>query len=201
MSLSRYTNETTIKTLNIPQYGQLFTEDDIKNLTSKKLIPALSSIDTPTGKLVTELHIYTFNGDYLGSTYDTDLELDRETNGMFIDIRQVFTLANITKGSYKVIFNLISPVFGRPTSTDPAELDWPVFIREVAPLRDELKLTIRNTEESLAINKFKTYIEELTQLNMLNNLVINFGQNNVYKVINLRYDKRDPNIFYVKLYN
>lgn len=199
MSLARYINEETIKVLNSPQYGQIFEEQDLKNLITEIMVPTISSLQSNTGTLLPELHIYTFNGDYVGSIYDNKLILERDSNSLLIDVRQVFKVANIRRGSYKIVFNLMAPIFGRPGS-ESTSANWPIFAREISPDRTEVKLTITDTSQSTALQQFREYVNILAKNDILNNLVINFGNNQVYKVLKIRFDKNDQNVFYLKLY-
>jgi len=199
MSLSRYTNEDYIKISNAPQFGQIFLDVDLKNLSSEMLIPTISSLEASKGRLLPEVHIYTFNGDYIGSAYDNELILEHDSNSLLFDVRQVFKLANIDRGSYKIVFNLMSPLFGRAGRGTDAE-SWPAFAREISPDRTEVKMTIKDASQGVALQQFREFTNDLTSIDLLNNLVVNFGSNQIYKILKIRFDKNDQNVFYLKLY-
>ena len=199
MSLSRYTNEDFIKISNAPQFGQIFLDVDLKNLSSEILVPTISSLETNKGRLLPEVHIYTFNGDYIGSAYDNELILEHDSNSLLFDVRQVFKLANIDRGSYKIVFNLMSPLFGRAGSGTDAD-SWPAFAREISPDRTEVKMTIKDASQGVQLQQFREFTNDLTSIDLLNNLVVNFGSNQIYKILKIRFDKYDQNVFYLKLY-
>lgn len=200
MSLNRFINFDSVLSTNEPQYGQVFEDRDLANVNSTLLSPTISSLESTTGKLVPEVHVYSFNGDLIGSAYDNKFIIDAENKGVFIDLREVFRAGGIERGSYKIAVNLIAPVYGRPLPGSLDNREWPTFIKEISPNRDEVMLTVTSAAQHLALQEFREYCQSLGELDILNNLVINFGFNEVYKIINIRFDRYDQNIFYIKLY-
>lgn len=200
MSLLRYINIDYIKSNNSPQYGKLFDDLDLKNIKSTYLIPISNDIEYNIDNLLSELHIYTFNGDYIGSAYNNSINVSTDTNSLLIDIREVFKIANINKGSYKIIFNLSAPIFGN-LKNKPNIDSMPLFAKEISPDRTEIKIALKSENRSASLQQFREYVNALSSTNELNNLVVNFGSNYIYKILKLRFDKNDQNVFYVKLYN
>jgi len=196
MSLERYINVETIKSTNKPQYGVVYKNDDLENMGYEQYAAQIPTVED--GSLFTEVHVYTFNGDYIGSTYDATLLRDIDSNSILIDAREVFAVLGIEKGSYKIVTNIISPVFG---SARKGELK-PAFIQEVSPERNEIKFTISNPETfGVALQQFREFLFSLSPIDMLNNFIVNFGENEIYKVLNVRFDELDQNVFYIKTYN
>lgn len=198
--MNRFINKQSILSLNIPQYGQIYTDVDYSNLHHDKLIPTINSLTSIQDNLVSELHVFTVDGDYLGSAINSKLYIDTSTKNIFFDIREVFAMANITRGSYKLVFNLLYPVLGRPDRADVANINWPLVLKEISPDRTELKLVVTNTNID-KLSNFKEYVKQLSSVDLLNNLCINFGENNINKIINIKFDSVESNVIYVKLYN
>lgn len=196
MSLQRYINNETILVLNTPQYGKLYSDHVLKLLDGDSYIPMLNF---NLGDIVSELHIYTYSGDYVGSNINSKVEFDTDTKNVLIDVRNIFKSANITKGTYKVVSNLIYPTFGYPNYMDTEAKDWPVFIKEISPDKDEIAFSLTSNIHNIGLANFKTYASSLVQIGQLNNIVVNFGQNRIYKIINIRFDEVDPNVFYIKI--
>jgi len=111
---------------------------------------------------------------------------------LLVDVRSTFAEANISRGSYIVGINFFQDVWGDFDSRK-------VFVKEISPDRDEIKLSVdkKVLEE---YPHFKTYIQSLTDNNILNNLVINFGFNRIQKIVNVWFDESEDGTFYIKLY-
>jgi hypothetical protein len=138
-----------------------------------------------------EIHVYTFYGDYLiGNHNNLFTVLDNSTNSLLVDVRGVFQQANISKGSYLVVYNLFANVWG---GLD----DEKVFVKEISPDRTELQLTV-DLEFMQEFQAFQSYVSGLQVEGSLNNLVINFAFNRLAKVTNIRFEGSD--MIYLKLY-
>lgn len=201
MSLIRFKNRASFLKLNEPQYGQILSESDIKVLTNEILIPTIESLNLINNQIIAETHIYTFDGDLITSAINTSVLTNTSNKNVFFNIKQVFDLARITNGSYKIGLNLIHPVYGRPTSDDIKNVYWPVAAMEISPDRREVKFSIIDKTQILAVQQFRDYIASLSRLDILNNLIVNFGSNRINKIINIKFDRDDIGTFYVKLYN
>ena len=199
MSLNRFINKDVILKLNSPEYGQDLTIKDQSALSPLLLSPNLSSI-VDKSKLINEVHVYTFDGDYLGSVINNDIILESTSNNIFLDSKKVFDILNIKVGSYKLAFNFLLPVFGSPNFNDIESVYWPSVVKEISPERDEIKLIV-NDQQRLSLHQFKDYVFNLSSEDLLNNLVINFGSNRINRILNVKFDPIDQNVFYIKLYN
>ena len=197
MSLQRYINNESILSLNIPQYGKLYSDHYLQLLNSDSFIPL---VNFNINSLLSELHIYSFTGNYLGSSFSSTLDFDSDTKNILIDVRNLFKIANITKGSYKLVNNLFYPVFGSPSADDTANVNWPVYVREISPERNEIALSLTNQSHKSGLAQFRAYADQLKSEGKLNNIVVNFGKNRVYKVINIKSDVEDPLLFYIKIH-
>ncbi len=197
--MNRFTNKDSILTLNIPQYGQVYTDIDYVNLQHEKVIPTFNSLIDVEGDLISELHIFSVNGDFIGSAINSKLNIDTTSKNIFVDVREIFKLANITRGSYKLVFNLLYPVLGKPDRTDIVNANWPILLKEASPDGTELKLSVTNNNLD-KLQPFIDYVSTLNSVDLLNNLSINFGQNNIYKILNIKFDRANPSTIYVKLY-
>ena len=189
MSLNRFTNRELLLSINEPQYGQLWTDKDLSVLNDMILIPADPNI---VADHRSELHIYSFYGDSLLSNHDSTYAIfEKLTNSLLIDIRTTFKEANIDRGSYLVVINLFKDIWGRFSQE-------PVVLREISPDGTELKLSI-DRKYIDQYPSFQADIQNLVQNNILNNLVVNFGYNNIGKVVNVWFDG-DGQTIYLKLY-
>ncbi len=201
MSLKRFTNTNSFIKLNQIQYGQVFTTSDLNILDYKTLVPEIDSVTNYSDRIVTEVHVYSFNGDYIGSSTNPSIITDKLTRNFFVDISEVFKIGGIINGSYKIIINILTPVFGRPTKSDILNIQWPAALIERSPNGKEVKFQVVDDKLYNELDKFKDFINKLSGLDLLNNLIVNFGLNRANKVLNIKFDRYDKTIFYVKFYN
>lgn len=187
MSLARYFNQQTLLSLNQASLGQLFTNEDLGILDNQLLVPVDGNI---VNNQVSEVHIYSFYGDYISGNHNAGYSFrDDSTNSLLIDIGSVFKEANISKGSYIIALNLFQEVWGNKGSET-------VLVKEISPDRTEIHFQIdkRFTGE---LETFKSKVQTFIDSGELNNLVVNFGFNQIQKIINIRFDGND---IYVKFY-
>jgi hypothetical protein len=190
MSLTRYENRDIIVQLNQPQYGQLFLQEDLDILPHKYLVPNDPNF---VNNNITQVHIYSFYGDYIAGNHSaTYMKHDVGTNSLLVDLAETFRAANIRRGSYIVVVNLINEIWGNPDRN-------PVYIREISPRRDEVKLSVPSNM-MIELRQFMETVNTLQNEDILNNLVIDFGFNRVSKISLIKFDKNDPSIIYLKLY-
>jgi hypothetical protein len=190
--LERFINQEAIQDLHDPVYGQLFTNEDLKILDHSDFIPQDPNILTGQKS---ELHIYSFYGDYITGDHNAaHVLLDQYSNSFLLNVRETFKEAGITRGSYVIVSNLFQEVWGA--------LETPVaIVREISADRTEIKFSIYDKKLLNEFEQvFKSKIQGLTDNNILNNLVVNFGFNRIQKIIKVKFDSKDPGIFYVKLY-
>jgi len=190
VSLERYINKQKILSELQIQYGQLWSDKDLFVLDDVVLIPQDPNL---VKNQRSELHVYSFYGDYLIGNHDAKYTfLEDVSNSLLVDIRSTFAEANISRGSYIVAINCFQNAWGNLDNKK-------VFVKDISPDRTELKLSVDKKVLS-EYGTFKAYIQTLTDNNILNNLVINFGFNQIQKVVNIWFDEVEEATFYVKLY-
>lgn len=165
----------------------MFTDQDLGLLSSTVLIPSDPKI---IDGQVTEVHIYSFYGDYILGNHNAGYVFhDQYTNSLLIDVKKVFQEANILKGSYLVAINLFQSIWGEYGSE-------PVILREISPDRTELHLKVDKRFEG-DLGAFSTKVLDYKLNDFLNNVVINFGFNQIQKITNIRIEGSD---IFIKLY-
>lgn len=167
--------------------GQLFSNEDLLILDNQVLVPVDGNI---VNNQVSEVHIYSFYGDYISGNHNAGYTFrDDSSNSLLIDIGSVFREARITKGSYIIALNLFQEVWGNQGVE-------PVLVKEISPNRTEIHFQIdkRFTGE---LEAFKGKVQTFIDSGELNNLVVNFGFNQIQKIVNIRFDGND---IYVKFY-
>lgn len=190
MSLDRYVNKEKILSELQKKYGQLWNNKDLSVLDDVVLIPHDPNI---INNQRSELHVYSIYGDYLLGNHDAKYTfLENVSNSLLVDVRTTFKEANYTAGSYIIAINCFQNAWGNLDNKT-------VFVKEISPDRTEIKLSVdKKALDQYSV--FKSYVRSLIQNNVLNNLVINFGFNQIQKVINIWFDENNSGIFYVKLY-
>jgi len=139
-----------------------------------------------------EIHILSFYGDMIASNHDAVYTVfDKTTNSLLVDVRSTFADAGIEKGSYLIVVNMFSDVWGSFGNEK-------VILRELSPDRTELKFTVDKTALG-EFGWFRDYFIDLSNEDVVNGLVVNFGYNRIQKVVNAWFDG-DGSTFYVKLY-
>ena len=93
MSLNRFINKDSFLKLNEAQYGQDISIQDQKVLSSLLLTPSFTSIDSKE-KVVNEVHVYTFDGDYLGSVINNNIIIETTSNNIFLDSKLINLSSN-----------------------------------------------------------------------------------------------------------
>lgn len=189
MSLQRYINQEDLLNPNSPRYAQLLLDGDVDLLQPTTMVPVERDL-FGSGELRSELHVYTFYGDYLTGNHNNKLiGLDANTRSLLLDVRGVFAQSRITKGSYVIVHNLFKNVWG---GFDAERL----FVKEISPDRTECQFTV--DEEYLdEFQQFQTFLGGISLAGDLNTLAINFGFNRIGNVVNVRFD---GNSFFVKFY-
>lgn len=190
MSLSRYVNWETIVQLNEPQYGQVFDSQDLQLLNPEFIVP---EGDDFILEYIPQLHIYSFYGDYVtGDHYASYLKHDKYTNSMLIDVADVFRSANIRRGSYIISVNLFKSVWGNPKSLK-------AVLREISPDRTEMKFSIGSGVNRDELSQFGSLVKSMSLDGSIAGLIVDFGFNKICNISSVKFDKKDPNVFYIKL--
>jgi len=190
VSLERYINKEKILSELQVQYGQLWSDQDLSILDDVVLIPHDPNI---VNNQRSELHVYSFYGDYLIGNHSAQYSfLEPVSNSLLVDIRTTFSEAGISRGSYIIAVNCFKAVWGDFDNRK-------VFVKEISPDRTEIKVSVDKKHLS-EFPFFKAYVRSLSDNNILNNLVINFGFNRIQKVVNVWFDEEEGGVFYLKLY-
>lgn len=201
MSLERYTNSTEIKNAKSKLEAFVISKNDISTISQD--IAVLSEISTEVNskyKLSVESHIYNFNGDYIISDYNTSYKHSTKYSDFTFDIANIFDSNNLLYGNFKVIMSFFVNLIGDYDSN-------PFTIQEISPDRTELKLFVKdsyilnNPSIVSEVELFKNFAGSLRANNLLNNLVLNFNENKVVQIVNIKVDCRDRIVLYVKLYS
>lgn len=182
--MQRYINSSIILNLNEPAYGQLWTTKDLDLLDDIDLIPTDPHI---INNQTSEVHIYSFYGDYISGNHNAGYTiLEKNTNSLLIDVGTVFREAGISRGSYRIALNVFQNVWGLFGSE-------PAIVKEISPDRTEIHFKVNGDQ----YDQFQSKVQELSNQDILNGLVVNFGFNQVQKIINIRFESDG---FFVKLY-
>lgn len=200
MSLERYTNSTEIINAKNKLEAFVISKNDINTISQD--IAVLSEISTDSSskfKLCVESHIYNFKGDYIVSEYNTPYKHSNKYSDFTFDIANIYDSNNLLYGNFKIVMSFLVNLIGDYDTN-------PFSIQEISPDRTELKLIVK---ESYILNNpniisevelFKNFAGGLKVKNLLNNLVLNFNQNRVNQVVNIKVDCRERIILYIKLY-
>lgn len=165
----------------------MWAKEDLEILDDQILVPVDPKI---TENQVSEVHIYSFYGDYISGNHNAGYTLhDAYTNSLLIDIGKVFKEANIQRGSYIIALNLFQELWG-------AYGNEPLLVKEISPDRTEIHFQVDKKFVS-GLDVFKAKVQTFIDAGTLNNLVVNFGFNQVQKIINVRFEGES---FYVKFY-
>jgi len=173
--------------INQATTGQLWSNSDLSILDELVLVPIDPNI---TKDQISEVHIYSFYGDYIVGNHNAGYTFhDQYTNSLLIDIGKVFKEANIQKGSYIIALNLFQEIWGSQGIE-------PIILKEISPDRTELNFQV-DKKFLPQYQAFQAKVQTFIDAGTLNNVVVNFGFNQIQKLINIRFDTDE---FYVKLY-
>lgn len=188
MSLTRFYNFENLLTFARPEFGQVYDPQGFKLIDSSLLLPN----DTNISQGVVEAHLYSFYGDYLKSSYNVPYMLPSDgTSTITVDIRKLFAEAAITRGSFRVAINVHQNLFG--TAYLPS-----VVAQEISPDRTEVKFGVHTRNfSSVHLTSLKDQVSSFQSQNLLNLVNVNFGSNELYSVVNIRFDQ-PAGVVYVK---
>lgn len=199
--LSVYTNQQDLlKSNSITQASRLESVDK-ELLDSRDFAITFKKGSKPN----LELHVYTPDGAYLTGNHSAlySIESNDTTSQtvayqhLAIDAVTELESLGITRGQYKIIYNLFDNIVG---SFDGQKL----WIKEVSPSRRELRIQLSDNSSSTLLSQYETFRNRWKSLsidNIFDSFVINFGFNKTYQIINVKFNL-DSNIpeFFVKLY-
>lgn len=151
-----------------------------------------------------ELHVYTETGDYIGSehqvqnwSHTTD---ERGIRKVKLDVHNDIRRLNFARGNFKFVYNFNRNLIGSANTEEK------LFIAEVSPSRRELLVRLTDPKSTYLQNQVRYFNTQvlnnnlaISRLNRQIELAMNFGNNNIIKVINIRVQPNRQE-FLVKLY-
>lgn len=186
MSLERFFNRQELLRTKQRREGQTLTTLDLSTISHDTQI--LTKVDE--SKVLAEAHIYNTAGDYFISDYNVPFKFDSKYRDVLIDIPSLFDRQDLINGEYKVSFSFLSPLIG-----DIQTL--PFFLEEISPDRTEVKLTVKDSyqqefpEVKNSVKQFQQVAGYLKSQGLLNNIVLNFGENRIIQIVNAKTECRD----------
>ena len=184
MSLDRFTNRDEILQKDGITAGITWKQSDID------ILQLSTQNVTLTDTSVVELHAYVRDiGDYIVGGSIQDFVFENDT--IWIDHATAMSKFGIERGEFEVTVNVHKPILGN--ESNPL-----VFIKEISPDRRELHLKLIPTDDDSLDGVIDEYLDEYGAVEAFS-LALNFGQNNIFKIINQR-DWREPNDIVVRLY-
>jgi len=210
MSLNRFVNSNIILQNNSTVVGQVLTNRDLNSIAYDSAILDSAILDT----IRVESHIYNKQGQYLVSEYHTPFSYSYKYKDFTFNLPSLFDRFRYSTGVYKVNYNFLVDLLGTIETL-------PLFVEQISPDGTELKLRVKESYKvfdpdiETKFNLFREIAGSLKASDSLNNLVVNFGQNRLYKVVNLKAACEDPDpdcrfarggctdklVIYVKLYS
>jgi hypothetical protein len=195
--LSVYTNQQDLlKSTNTIKVSRLESVDKELLDTRKFAITfkATGSINlNSTADL--ELHVYTPDGVYLTGNHDTQYSVNPNGPGsltyqhLSVDTNTALSGLGINRGQYKVVYNLFNNLLGSYKGQK-------LWIKEISPSRRELRIQLSdNTSITLRdqLNSFRNrWNDLLTNDDVFDSFLLNFGFNETYQIINMRFDTFGP---------
>ena len=194
MSLKLYKNETDVQESKTSIEGLRWSPTDASLLIREKAKafedPASQTID-----FAVEMHVYTPDGSWIAGDHRLESakipSIASRRPKLQIDVQTELKELGIERGSYKLVFNFIKSLLGNTENRS-------VFIKEISPNRKEVWLTladplqteltpdddIRNTL-GRQFRRFR-YDTNRRYGRGYSNLVLNLGNNNIFKVVNAR---------------
>ncbi len=166
-----------------------------------------------------ELHVYTPDGLYLTGNHRVkhfSVEKNDTTSNLValqhiaINIPKALSELGLTRGQYKVVYNLFDNVLGKPSelnsnlssAADPTKL----WIKEISPSRRELRLQLSDNDNpglTKQLEDFEKRWESLSADDRFDSFVLNFGFNETFQIVNIRFETKlteTPEVI-IKLYN
>jgi hypothetical protein len=187
MSLERFTNKDDILSIDGVTRGIVWKKEDIE----------LLSLDTkgitPEGVSEVEVHVYSKDGGYINSILPNDFTL--RANKLYVNYADALGALGINRGEFELVTNIHEPVLGNFN-------DRILQVKEISPDRREILAALIPVVPD-KVDDYKTVIQDyLTEYSRVydQDLAINFGKNNVFKVINHKGWDTD-NELVIRLYN
>ena len=187
MSLERFTNKDDILSIDGVTRGIVWKKADVEllSLDTKSV--------TPEGVSEVEVHAYSKDGGYINSVLLSDFTL--RTNKLYVNYADALGTLGINRGEFEIVTTIHEPILGNFN-------DRILQVKEISPDRREiLAALIPVTPDK--VDDYKTVIQDyLSEYSRVydQDLAINFGKNNVFRVINHKGWDTD-NELVIRLYN
>lgn len=185
MPLSVYTNRNELLKATSATKAFRIDTGDRRLLDTKDFFVTLNG-DRPN----LELHVYTPDGSYLFGNHNALYSIESDASNtltyehLLIDLATELETLGITRGSYRLIYNLFDNVVG---SFETEKL----WIKEISPNRRELRLQLtNNTDVNLRkqLAEFEKRWSIYSENDIFDSFVLNFGFNETYQIINVKFN-------------
>jgi len=183
MPLDRFTNQEEILNTDGLVRGVEWRKGEYDALGLDNLNVALTDIE----QLETELYIYTpQTGLYIAGGVTDKVSL--RDNKLYINYAAAIADLGIDRGPFEVVVNIHQPVIG--------DYENPILLaKEFSPDRREVLVTLAPNVTDDLISEFLNTFDDPFELD----LALNFGNNRIYKIINFKRWREDPQIA-IRLY-
>ena len=152
-----------------------------------------------------EMHVYTPDGVYLTGNHNTLYSVENNNSALtayqHLSINSVTELETlgIIRGQYRLVYNLFDNVLG---AYDKQK----AWIKEISPSRRELRIQLADNSNIELLQQLFTLRdrwESLSQNDIFDSFVLNFGFNETYQIVNFRFEIEftDTPELIIKLYN
>lgn len=167
--MNRYKNIQKILATTSPTYGEIYDNDLLSVVNVEYLDVLLSNADPIINS---ELHVYHFEN-LLYSKYNCKFDINSDSKYVGINVKEILLDASIISGTYKIIINFNIPLFGNIN-------DKKLYVSDYSPDRSELEISSYKKD----ISSIFLVLSEYKNSGMLNNVILNFGNNNIYSILN-----------------
>ena len=199
--LSVYTNQQDLLRTSVPIPTTRYQTVD-KELFDKRQFSVTLKDTSVKPKL--EFHVYSNDGVYLTGDHGALFSIeknDTSTNTeayeyLAVNSRDVFARLGISRGQYRVVYNFFDNLIG---SFEGEKL----FIKEISPSRRELRLQLSNNDGITLRNQYQSFKDrwdETRKNDLFDSFVLNFGFNETFQIVNLRFEEQEYLEIIVKLY-
>ena len=187
MSLERFSNIVNIRETPGLSRGVDWNQGDIEEFQLEQL--AVRPDETP----VVEIHVYTpTNEVYLGGGPITDFVVN--TDKLYIDYSEALKKFNIERGFFKITVNVYYNIIGTPEFPE-------LVIKEIAENNREILLSpiVSRGGDDTYEDLIDLFLEEYPSA-YERDFALNFGSNNIVRVINFKKFLDNDKILAVRLY-
>tara|TARA_R110001592_G_scaffold119027_4_gene321782 strand:- start:15943 stop:20835 length:4893 start_codon:yes stop_codon:yes gene_type:complete len=187
MSLERFSNIVNIRETPGLSRGVDWNQGDIEEFQLEQL--AVRPDETP----VVEIHVYTpTNEVYLGGGPITDFVVN--TDKLYIDYSEALKKFNIERGFFKITVNVYYNIIGTPEFPE-------LVIKEIAENNREILLSpiVSRGGDDTYEDLIDLFLEEYPSA-YERDFALNFGSNNIVRVINFKKFLNNDKILAVRLY-